>query len=147
MKTKNETTLSFSRQNLQWVLTTCLAVCTLLFFSACTPKEKSKAPLFQPEVVVDELSVGPLKNCKFSDPQPAYNFQTNIPPNTIQCEEGVPTHVELLSDLPLPSGLRWDAQQMALIGSANEKVSQAPYQFYLKNAAGYIIIPLKITVK
>lgn len=119
----------------------------VLAASACTQKKSDTSAPFNPEVVLDELSSAPLKNCKFVNPAPIYAFQSAIAPNSIICEEGIPTKVELLTDSPLPTGIRFDNAQLAIVGNANEKVSKAPYQFYLKNEAGYMVVTLNITIQ
>ncbi len=70
-----------------------------------------------------------------------------IQPNKIVCEAGVPKKVTLLSATPLPSGLQFSSSEQSLIGTANEKVIQAPYEFYLENDAGYTRIRLMITIQ
>ncbi len=97
--------------------------------------------------VVQDASTGPLKNCRFQNPTPTYAFQSTISPNPIHCDQGIATAVTVLTPNSLPSGILFSQSQMSLTGSANEKVNQAPYLFYLENASNYLIIPLNLTIK
>jgi hypothetical protein len=88
-----------------------------------------------------------LKNCKFKIPTPSYAFNASIEANPIICEEGVAKKVQLLTPNKLPNGLRFAPEQLSLTGSANERVVNAPYEFYLENEAGYTIVKILLTVK
>lgn len=93
------------------------------------------------------ITTAPLKNCQFQQPSVTYTFETKIEPNGIRCEEGVPRKIEVLSPSNLPLGLRVEPSQLALIGTPRERVTGAQYVVYLENEAGYVRIPLSITVK
>lgn len=88
-----------------------------------------------------------LKNCHFKFPTANYVFGATITPNIIQCEEGVPKKVEQLTPAKLPDGIHFDAGQLSLVGTANERVIQAPYDFYLENESGYVIIKIQISIQ
>ncbi len=87
-----------------------------------------------------------LKNCRFQNPKITYAYQSKITANPIICDQGVPRKVELISPTPLPSGLLFSMNELSLVGTANEKVIKAPFQYYLQNEAGYVIVKLEITV-
>lgn len=88
-----------------------------------------------------------LVNCRFSNPNPSYTFGSTITQNTIICDEGVAKKVEQLTPSPLPSGIQLNADSLSLTGTANERVIQAPYEFYLENEAGYTIIKIQISIQ
>lgn len=100
-----------------------------------------------PQVEVFPISTGELKNCRFQNQNPVYSFGAAIPPNPVVCDSGVATSVQLLSPSPLPTGLSFAMNQLSLAGTANEKVSKAPYQFYIENSSGYQILKIQITVQ
>lgn len=100
-----------------------------------------------PSVETFPISNSKLVNCHFTNPTPTYAFNSTIQPNVIQCDEGVPKRVELLSRTPLPNGLELDAEHLSLVGTAKEKVARASYTVYLENEAGYVRILLTLTVK
>ncbi|MBU6153825.1 MAG: hypothetical protein KGP28_05940 [Bdellovibrionales bacterium] len=88
-----------------------------------------------------------LKNCRFEVENPTYTYGSAITPNRILCDEGVARAVSLLSQTPLPAGLSFSQAELALVGTASEKVTAAAYQFYIENEAGYLILKMRITVK
>ena len=88
-----------------------------------------------------------LKNCHFKYSTPSYTFGASIEPNIIQCDEGVPKKIEILTPAPLPSGIQFSQNTLSLIGTANERVVQAPYDFYLENESGYVIIKIQISIQ
>lgn len=88
-----------------------------------------------------------FKNCRFQVPNPVYTYGSSIVPNPILCDEGVARSVSLLSANPLPSGLSFSMAQLSLVGTASEKMTSAPYDFYIENEAGYAILKMQITVK
>lgn len=88
-----------------------------------------------------------LKNCRFKFPSPTYSFGATIEPNLILCDEGVPKKVEILTPAPLPSGIQFSANTLSINGTANERVVQAPYDFYLENESGYVIIKIQISIQ
>ena len=88
-----------------------------------------------------------LKNCRFTNPAPNYAFGSTIEPNVILCDEGLPKKVEQLTPSPLPSGIQLNEGVLSLSGTANERVIQAPYDFYLENESGYTIIKIQISIQ
>ncbi len=93
------------------------------------------------------LANSKLKNCRFEVENPTYSYGAAIVPNRILCDEGVARAVSLLSPTPLPAGLSFSLAELALVGTASEKMTSAPYQFYIENEAGYLILKMRITVK
>ncbi len=79
--------------------------------------------------------------------QPSYTVGQTITANRILCDEGVATKIEVLTPTPLPKGLTLDLASRSLIGKPEERVIQAPYQIYLENEAGYLVISLTLTVR
>jgi len=112
---------------------------------------KQAAKEVKPVVVGDSESYpiqnSKLKNCHFKFPTPSYSFGATIEPNLILCEEGVPKKVEVLTPAPLPSGIQFSPNTLSLNGTANERVVQAPYDFYLENESGYVIIKIQISIQ
>lgn len=88
-----------------------------------------------------------LTNCRFKFATPSYTFGSTIEQNIILCDEGVPRKVEILTPAPLPSGIQFSHNTLSLIGTANERVVQAPYDFYLENESGYTIIKIQISIQ
>lgn len=88
-----------------------------------------------------------FKNCHFKVAFPVYSLNSAIAPNPIQCDEGVAKTVQLLSANALPAGLMFSTASLSLVGTPTEKTAIAPYNFYLENEAGYVIIQLNLTVK
>jgi hypothetical protein len=88
-----------------------------------------------------------LTNCRFKNPNPIYSVGAPITPNSIQCDEGVATTVSLLNPTPLPSGLTFSMAQLSLVGTPTQKIAQTPFQFYVENESGYVILKIQITVK
>ena len=93
------------------------------------------------------ISNSEMKNCHFKDPNPTYTFGQNIPPNPIQCDQGVPRSVQILNPNALPTGLQFSGNQLSLVGSASERVTASPYRFYLENESGYVVLKMLLTVK
>ncbi len=123
-------------------------IIALLVLSSCT-KQASKDR--KGNVSIDSESYpienSKLKNCHFKFPFPSYTFGATIEPNIILCDEGVPKKVEILTPAPLPSGIQFSPNTLNLIGTANERVIQAPYDFYLENESGYAIIKIQISIQ
>lgn len=116
--------------------------------TACSKGKEAGSPSGNiPDVEVFPLTNQKLVNCRFAQPAPVYAFNAKIAPNVIQCEEGVPKRIEVLTPNPLPAGLELDPKTLSLIGTAKEKVSKAPYVVYLENEAGYVKIQLNISVQ
>lgn len=125
---------------------TFLAAASLL--GACSKsKDEGAKNGHVPEVEVFPITNAKLTNCRFATTSPVYAFNSKITPNVIRCDEGVPKRVEVLTQNPLPQGLSLDPSQLALVGTAKEKVSKAPYVIYLENETGYVKISLNITVQ
>lgn len=119
-----------------------------LVLSSCSKKDSSPALSSGPPIVETfPVSAGEFKNCRFKDQSPTYTFGSTIAPNPIVCDEGVATTVQLLTPSPLPNGLQFKMSELGLAGIANEKVSRAPYQFYIENSSGYQILKIQITVQ
>jgi hypothetical protein len=127
---------------------TALVFSSLLTLNACS---KQELQTFRRNLPTDSESIpienSKLKNCRFQSTNPNYSFGSTIAPNAILCEEGVPKKVELLTPSPLPSGVQFSMDQLSLIGTANERVIQAPYEFYLENESGYLIIKIQISIQ
>ncbi len=119
-----------------------------LGLQACS-KDKDTGPAANqgPDVEKFPIAATQFKNCHFKDTSPTYTLNGVIPPNPIECDEGVAKKVELLTTNPLPNGLRFSMDQLSLTGTAGEKIASAPYQFYIENEAGYVILNLNLTVK
>lgn len=100
-----------------------------------------------PDVEVFPIENSKFKNCHFKNPNPSYTFGSTIEPNPIMCDEGVPKKVEILTPAPLPSGITFSPGLLNLSGTANERVVQAPYDFYIENEAGYAIIKIQISIQ
>ena len=123
-----------------------LIICLLT--TGCSKENLDKIYRNQPGEV-DSLPIenSKLKNCRFQSITPSYAYGTAITPNPIICEEGVAKKVEILTPNPLPSGIQFSQDQLSLIGTANERVIQAPYEFYLENESGYTIIKIQISIQ
>jgi hypothetical protein len=120
----------------------------LVTLSACSKKSSERDPNGQ--ITVPEgypLSSSKLENCRFKDPAPTYSFNSTIELNAIQCDDGVPRTVQVLTPNGLPNGLEFTYSPLGLHGTAKERVVAAPYEFYLENEAGYQIIRMTITIK
>jgi len=121
---------------------------SILTLSACSKQELQS---FRRNLPTDSESIpienSKLKNCRFQSTNPTYPFGSTIQPNPILCDEGVPRKVELLTPSPLPSGVQFSMDQLSLVGTANERVIQAPYEFYLENESGYLIIKIQISIQ
>ena len=100
-----------------------------------------------PAVQSFPIEASKLKNCRFQTPNPVYTQGQRITNNRISCDEGVPRSVQILGPTALPSGLQFSMDQIALIGTPGEKISNGNYSFYLENEAGYIILKMALTVK
>jgi hypothetical protein len=121
---------------------------TIVALTACSKSKDAGSPSGNiPDVEVFPIANHKLTNCHFKQPTPVYAFNARIEPNVISCDEGVPKRIEVLTPSPLPSGLVLDLATLSLQGTAKEKVSRAAYVIYLENEAGYVKIPLSITVQ
>jgi hypothetical protein len=115
--------------------------------SAC-----SKSPDQAPNVAAPVVESFPaqnakFKNCHFKVAFPVYSLNSAIAPNPIQCDEGVAKTVQLLGANVLPAGVTFSTASLSLVGTPTEKTAIAPYNFYLENEAGYVILQLNLTVK
>lgn len=123
-------------------------ILSLIFLSSCTKEgPKNNRPTSSMNSESFPIANSKLKNCHFKFPKPTYTFGSTIEPNVIQCDEGVPKKVEVLTVAPLPSGIQFSPSTLSLTGTANERVAQAPYEFYLENEAGYVIIKIQISIQ
>ncbi len=100
-----------------------------------------------PTVQSFPIEASQLKNCRFQTANPVYSQGQRITDNRISCDEGVPRSVQILGPTPLPSGLQFSMDKIALIGTPAEKISNGNYSFYLENEAGYIVLKMALTVK
>ena len=123
-------------------------ILSLLFFTSCTKQaSKDRNSVTPGDVESYPIENSKLKNCRFKYQNPSYTFGATIEPNLILCDEGVPTKVEVLTPSLLPSGIQFSPNTLSLIGTANERVVQAPYDFYLENGSGYVIIKIQISIQ
>jgi hypothetical protein len=130
------------------ILSTTLLLLSVILNSSCSKENQNARRVIQSgdsESIPIENSK--LVNCRFSNPNPSYSFGSTITPNTIICDEGVAKKVEQLTPSPLPSGIQLNSESLSLSGTANERVIQAPYEFYLENEAGYTIIKIQISIQ
>ena len=119
-----------------------------IFSMGCSKQQQSASvPAPQPTVETFPISNSKLTNCRFQSAAPTYVSGTTIKPNPIICDQGVPTSVQVLNPNPLPAGIVFSKDQLSLTGTSTVKLAQTPYQFYLENEAGYVIINLQLTVK
>lgn len=124
-----------------------LTLAVALLGAGCSkPNESNPIQQDAPTPETQTITTDQLKNCRFQNPKITYAYQSKITPNPIICDQGVPRKVELISPTPLPSGLLFSMNELSLVGTANEKVIKAPFQYYLQNEAGYVIVKLEITV-
>jgi PBP1b-binding outer membrane lipoprotein LpoB len=121
---------------------------TALALCSCSKNKIDQAEtLGTPTVESFPIENTKFKNCNFHDQAPSYTVNSAIAPNVISCDEGVAKTVTLLSAAKLPIGLAFDMSKLALTGTPTEKVTDAPYDFYIENEAGYLILHLNLTVK
>jgi hypothetical protein len=125
-----------------------LVFCSFSLLTGCSQEELRS---ILPPSISDSESIpienSTLKNCRFQSTNPTYRFGSVIEANPILCDEGVPKKVELLTPSPLPSGIQFSMDQLSLMGTANERVIQAPYEFYLENESGYTTIKIQISIQ
>ena len=121
--------------------------CSLFLFfvsvglTSCSKKNAADTPRGQIPIVDSfPISSSKFKNCRFQNENPTYTYGSAIPPNPILCDEGVARSVSLLTPTPLPAGLSFSMAELSLVGTASEKLTAAPYQFYIENEAGYLIL-------
>lgn len=126
------------------------ALTGLLLLAAGCSKSKDQPEPFDGQDSTPQsfpLSAALLKNCRFETPNPTYTYGQTIPPNPVICQEGAIKSVSVLNANPLPSGLAFSTAQMSLTGTASERMTASPYQFYIENEAGYVILKMQLTVK
>ncbi len=120
----------------------------LLTLASCSQKNNGASKSTgTPTVESYPIANTKLQNCHFKNPAPTYTYGATITPNPIVCDSGVATAVSLVSASPLPTNMQFSMDQLALTGIASEKMSQIPYQFYVENQSGYVILNLQLTVK
>ncbi len=120
----------------------------LLSLNACSRAQDKLAggnPF--PAVQSFPIEASKMKNCRFQTSNPVYSQGQRITDNRISCDEGVPRSVQILGPTPLPSGLQFSMDKIALIGTPAEKISNGNYSFYLENEAGYVVLKMALTVK
>jgi hypothetical protein len=124
------------------------AILVLVALNACSrAKEELTGGNPFPTVQTFPIEASKLKNCRFQTANPVYSQGQRIPDNRISCDEGVPRSVQILGPTPLPSGLQFSMDKIALIGTPAEKISNGNYSFYLENEAGYMVLKMALTVK
>jgi hypothetical protein len=127
------------------------AICLLgilsLSLGCSKSKEADQTPSTPPVVETFPISNSQLVGCHFTIVRPTYTIGTKIEPNVIRCNEGVPKKIQILNPISLPAGLELDSETLSLVGTPRERTQQAPYIVYLENEAGYVRIPLTITVR
>ena len=125
-----------------------LLILTSLALAACSQKNPD-GPVSNLGPTVESFPIEntQFKNCHFHDQTPSYSVNTAITPNYISCDEGVAKSVQLLSATALPAGLSFDMGTLSLVGTATEKITNAAFDFYIENEAGYLILHLVLTVK
>lgn len=128
-------------------MTRALFILSLIVLASCTKEAPKDSKAIQHGDESYPIENTKLVNCRFKNPTPSYSFGATIEPNIIQCDEGVPKKVEQLSPAPLPSGIQFSQNSLSLTGTANERVVQAPYDFYLENESGYVIIKIQISIQ
>jgi hypothetical protein len=125
-----------------------LTICMFPILAGCSAEQlQSIRPTSSSDSESIPIENSTLKNCRFQSTNPTYPFGSVIQANPIVCDEGVPKKVELLTPSPLPSGVQFSIEQLSLIGTANERVIQAPYEFYLENESGYTTIKIQISIQ
>ena len=124
-----------------------ILIVAVLALTACSKSNSDQAanPL-APTVESFPIGNTEFKNCHFHIPAPTYSANATIAPNYISCDEGVAKSVQLLSAATLPAGMTFDLGTLSLVGTPTEKVTAAPYDFYIENEAGYLILHLTLTV-
>jgi hypothetical protein len=88
-----------------------------------------------------------FQNCRFQTPAPTYGVNSTITPNPIVCDAGVAKMVKLISTTSLPQGLVFSSDTLSLVGTPTVATKSTVFDFYIENEAGYVILPLTITVK
>ncbi len=124
------------------------AMLVLVSLNACSrAKDELTGGNPFPAVQTFPIEASKLKNCRFQTANPVYSQGQRITDNRISCDEGVPRSVQLLGPTPLPTGLQFSMDKIALIGTPGEKITNGNYSFYLENEAGYVILKMALTVK
>jgi len=117
-----------------------------LAVNGCSAKQTPTPP---PPPVLEQypLEAPPLQNCRFQNPNPVYSLNQPIQIDQVLCDQGVPLSSQVLNATPLPTGILFDSSTLQLVGTPSTTTSHTLYQVYLENSAGYVIIPLQITVQ
>jgi hypothetical protein len=120
----------------------------VFFLTSCSKEKAASDPTNTPlGVETFPIANSALKNCRFQVSNPTYTQGSTIPQNPIICDEGVARSVQILGpNATLPAGIQFSNAQLSLVGTPTEKVSNAQYQFYLENEAGYVILKMNLTV-
>ena len=153
MKLDYPPVFSDNHKGMKWdfkisVIPVFLAALTALMVSSCSKENLNAKKIIQSgDAESIPIENSKLVNCRFQNPTPSYRFGTSIDPNVIICDEGVAKKVEQLTPSPLPSGIQLSNETLSLSGTANERVIQAPYEFYLENESGYMIIKIQISIQ
>ena len=107
----------------------------------------ASGPVGDPSLETYPISNSVLTNCRFQNPTPTYVFGSTITPNPVICDQGVALTAQVLTPALLPGQLAFSSGTLALTGVASEKVTNAPYDIYLENGAGYTIIKIQISIQ
>lgn len=123
-----------------------LSAVILCMTASCglTPK-KNKTIIGDPDVDVLPASNTPLKNCRFEEPVVTYTVGSQITPNNVICDDGLISSAQVISPVPLPGGLLFSAQ--SLTGTPTTTSETSEFKVYVENSAGYLIVPISITVQ
>ena len=127
-----------------------LTTAGLVGLIGCSKQEAEQTVAKKPPVSIPEsqaINNTKMRNCRFQNSPVEYTYGQSIPMNPIVCDEGVAVKITQLSPNLLPSGIIFSSADRALVGTANEKVIGAQYEFYLENEAGYVRVPLRLTVR
>ncbi len=127
-----------------------LSLIAVLVFtlSACSDAAKTKKSIAgDSEPSSFEASAPALENCRFKTSSVTYSLNANIEPNAVVCDVGYIQKAQIISPVNLPAGLQFSSSSIALIGAPSEKLATTTFKVYLENSAGYVIIPLQITVQ
>jgi len=121
----------------------------MLALASCSkPAASAVTPMGDPTLETYPISNTQLTNCHFQNPKPSYAFGSTITPNPVICDNGsVALVAQVLTPAALPTGLNFSEGTLALTGVANEKVTNAAYDIYLENGAGYTIIKIQISIQ
>ena len=120
----------------------------LLMLSSCSKSNpNSDQSTVAPFVESFPIENTKLTHCRFQTATATYSVNSAITPNPIICDEGVARAVQLISTAPLPQGLMFSTDTLSLVGTPTAKASSAAFNFYIANEAGYVILPITLSVQ